>query len=93
MTLRTATHDITSSTSLTQLIARYLEEKPQQINANRVYNNVKACYDDLQKDCADNPIHYTLDMRMLLATCAASTWFSKNQEDDMCEWLRARGWD
>ena len=78
---------------LSQLIARYLEDKPHEINANRIYNNVKNCYDDLQKSWADNPKHYHIDMRMLLTTCAASTWFSPNQSANIGGWLATRGWD
>ena len=41
---------------------------------------------DLKNDYKDND--YYTDMRMLLATCLASTWFSDNQYNNILEWNR-----
>lgn len=71
---------------LSQLISRYLEGKPAEIDRNKIYNCVRSCYNDLVKGYSDNPEHYFLDMRMLLATCLASTWFSDNQLKSLRNW-------
>lgn len=71
---------------LSQLISRYLENKPAEIDRNKIYNCVRSCYNDLVKGYSDNPEHYYLDMRMLLATCLASTWFSDNQLKSLRNW-------
>ena len=78
-------HDVVK---LSQLISRYLENKPYQIDGNKIYNCVQACYRDLEKGYTDNPKHYWLDMKMLLATCEASTWFSDKQRDNIRQWFR-----
>lgn len=71
---------------LSQLISRHLENKPYEINQNRIYNCVRACYTDLEKGYSDNPEFYYHDMRMLLATCLASNWFSDNQLSSIKDW-------
>eukprot|EP00986_Skeletonema_menzelii_P013426 scaffold7790_cov80-Skeletonema_menzelii.AAC.2 len=71
---------------LSQLISRYLENKPGRIDSNRIYNCVRTCYTALEKGYSDNPEHYYMDVRMLLATCLASTWFSKNQMNSLRQW-------
>ena len=71
---------------LSQLISRYLENKPAEIDRNKIYNCVRSCYNDLVKGYSDNPEHYYMDMRMLLATCLASTWFSDNQLKSLRNW-------
>ncbi len=45
---------------LSQLISRFLMEKPREINANRVYNCVKNICDDVERGWVDNPEHLTL---------------------------------
>jgi hypothetical protein len=45
---------------LSQLIARYLMDKPPEINANRIYNCVKNICDDIERAWSDNPEHLTL---------------------------------
>jgi hypothetical protein len=78
---------------LSQLIARYLENKPGEIDASRIYSSVQSCYRDFQRGFSDNPEHYYLDVRMLLSTCAASTWFTTNQLSRIRIWLAESGWD
>jgi hypothetical protein len=78
---------------LSGLIARNLENKPFNIDANKIYNCVKSCSDDLRKGFSDNPEHYYVDTRMLLSTCAASTWFTTRQRDNIHNWLHERGWN
>ena len=74
---------------LSQLISRYLENKPSEINSHRIYNCVQSCYRALENGYSNNPKHYDLDMHMLLTTCAASTWFSKKQMGNIRRWIRS----
>ena len=74
---------------LSQLISRYLEEKPADIDANRIYNCVRSCYMDMDKQYSDNPEFYRIDMKMLLATCQASTWFSDKQNNNIRDWYNS----
>ncbi len=76
-------HDVVK---LSQLISRYLGNKPGRIDANRIYNCVRTCYIALEKGYSDNPENYYMDVRMLLATCLASNWFSKKQKNSMRQW-------
>lgn len=78
---------------LSQLIARYLTNKPSNIDSNRIYSCVEACYRDLRQGWNDNPPHYYVDVRMLLATCLASTWFSDNQINRINTWMSEQSWD
>ena len=71
---------------LSQLISRYLENKPADINPNRIYNCVRSCYIDLKKGYADNPEYYSIDMKMLFVTIAAGTWFTDRQKANIRGW-------
>jgi hypothetical protein len=53
-------YDRFRAVELSQLISRFLMEKPPEINANRVYNCVKNICDDVERGWADNPEHLTL---------------------------------
>jgi hypothetical protein len=72
---------------LSQLIAARLENKPDYIESNKIFNCVQTCYRDWNSGYNDNPEHYTMDMKMLLAICNASTWFSDNQRNQLREML------
>jgi chromosome segregation ATPase len=78
---------------LSQLIARYLENKPKHVDSNKIFNSISNCYRDLSRGYNDNPKHFYMDMRMLLTTCAASTWFSSRQRDRIRCWLAEKGWN
>lgn len=78
---------------LTQLISRNLENKPHDIESNRIYQCVSNCYRDLTQGYSDNPPHFTIDMQMLLSTCLASTWFTDRQLMNIRRWLREYDWD
>eukprot|EP00966_Prymnesium_polylepis_P082752 1916201-Prymnesium_polylepis.1 len=72
---------------LSKLVSRNLEDRPNAVDPNRFYNNVKAIYD---RSVYPGVSHeHILDMRMLLATCAASTWFSQKQHGNLTGWLQA----
>lgn len=73
---------------LSQLISRYLENKPSAIGQHKIFNCVRACFMDLEKGFQDNPQHYYMDVRMLLVTCLASTWFTPNQRSNIDNWYR-----
>ena len=85
-------YDRHSITKLSLLIATYLEDKPDVIDPNRIYNCIKRCYDDYVKGWNDNPQGYPLDTRMLLATAVASNWFTVKQFANMNQWLRDQDW-
>ena len=77
---------------LSQLISRYLENKPAFINSNRIFICVRNCYTDLCKGYQDNPKHYKNDMRMLLSTCATTGgWFTDKQREHIRLWLVEQG--
>lgn len=77
---------------LAQLISRYLEDKPNEIDSSKIFFNVKNIVSDLQKGYQDNPKHYYIDVRFLLTTAAASTWFTNNQASNITRWLSEQGW-
>lgn len=79
-------YDRSRVVELTQLICQDLENRPVEINENRIYNCVKNCYDDFTRGYNDNPEHYRIDMRMLLNVCRASTWFSQKQLANFARW-------
>ncbi len=68
------------------LISCYLLDKPYQIDREQIFRRVQACYHFLKEDRDDNPEDYYIDMRMLLATCLASTWFSSKQYGNIKGW-------
>ena len=72
---------------LSQLISRYLENRPSDIDPNRIYNCVKLIYEDYDRGYTDNPEYFYMDVKMLLATCQASTWFSSKQKNNMSAWF------
>lgn len=74
---------------LAQLISRYLEDKPYEIDRNRIYQCVQNCYRDLEANYSDNPEHYYIDMHMLLTACIASTWFTDKQRGNIRRWLNS----
>ena len=77
---------------LNTLIATWLENKPASIDPNRIYNCIQRCYVAHARHYSDNPPKYCSDMRMLLSTAAASTWFSVRQRDNITQWLEDQGW-
>jgi hypothetical protein len=85
--------DRTNVVHLSQFISRYLENKPAEVDANKIFGCIRSCYMDLKKDYNDNPEHYAIDMRMLLATCYASTWFTEKQVSNFWNWLCERNWN
>lgn len=46
---------------LSRLISMYLENKPNNIDSDRIYNCVRARYDDLEMGYNDNPQYYFID--------------------------------
>lgn len=72
-------YDRSQVVKLSQLICAHLENKPDEIDANRIFNCVRNCIKDYEKGWGDNPEHFGLDMRMLIHVCLASTWFTDRQ--------------
>ena len=77
---------------LTQLICQDLENKPQKINGNKIFECVRTIYTHMKNDYADNPVHLHVDVRMLLSVCTASTWFSDNQQNSIGNMASEQGW-
>ena len=78
---------------LTQLICVHLEDKPQDIDRNRIFNCVKSCYDAINYEWSHKPAHYETDARMLINVCLATAgWFTTNQIDRLRTWAIERGW-
>ena len=77
---------------LSQLISRYLTNKPQQIDSNKIFNCIQTRYNDLTKHYIELPPNYYINMRMLLTTSAASNWFSLNQNERINSWLSNQRW-
>lgn len=77
---------------LTQLICRNLEGIPSNVSRNRIYDCVRACYDDVGKDWEDSPCNFLMNVRMLLNVCRASTWFSPKQLATIDGWCDENGW-
>ena len=75
-----------NAVDLSRLISMYLEDKPNKIDSDRIYNCVCDCCSDLEMRYNDNPDYYYEDVRMLAATCLASTWFSEDQRSNIERW-------
>lgn len=71
---------------LAQVILRDLDCPPRDINANRIFDCVRAINKDWERRWGDNPEHMRMDLEMLLSVCISSTWFSKKQHDRFIEW-------
>ena len=78
-------HDVVE---LAQLICKYLENKPSEINSSRIFD----CHEDLRYGYGANPEYYNMDIWLLLNVCLASTWFSEKQRDHIKSWCRDQGW-
>ena len=66
---------------LSQLISLRLENKPDYIDRNKIFNCLHERFKDWQRGYDDNPEYYENDMKMLIATCYASNWFSNKQHE------------
>lgn len=73
---------------LSQLICANLENKPANIDSNRIFNCVRNCIKDYERGWSDNPEHFGVDMRMLIHICLASTWFTDRQRTHLRECAR-----
>lgn len=72
---------------LTQLICQHLEDKPPDIDRNRIFNCVKHIYDAYRGDWPDNPPHLYVNLRMLLNVCRATAgWFTHRQMNKFHTW-------
>ena len=83
-------YDESNALALSRVISRYLLEKPDGINANRIFNCVKKCYDGTIR--YESNYWDRISVVMLLLTCYRSTWFTPNQADRIEEWCRSLSW-
>lgn len=77
---------------LTKLICQNLEDMPDYINPNKIFECVRKIGLDLCRDLPDNPEHFYIDVRMLLGVCLASTWFTEKQLWRLREIAADYGW-
>jgi septal ring factor EnvC (AmiA/AmiB activator) len=77
---------------LTQFICKYLENKPWEVDANRIFHCIQNLSEDLRQRYPDNPVHFHTDVRMLLHVCLASKWFSDEQLGSLMSWCQQHGW-
>lgn len=82
------TYDRFRVIELTKIICQHLECKPKDVNSSKIWINVKEMYADFRKDYINKPRNYVNNMKMLLATCYASTsWFTAKQKNQIKFWL------
>jgi hypothetical protein len=87
---RSYSYDRESVVQLAQLICKYLENKPPQIDSSRIFNCVRSCHEDLERNYTDNPEYYEVDMCLLLNVCQASRWFTDKQMENIKSWCKGR---
>lgn len=85
-------YDRTSVPRLTKLICQNLCDRPESINANKLFECVDNICSDLRKEYSDNPKYLYIDVRMLLGVCQASTWFTTNQQVRLNELAEENGY-
>ena len=83
-------YDRNSVVKLAKLICQNLENKPNHIDSNRIFECVRNIFTDHKKGYSDNPQHFYMDVRMLYGVCLASTWFTVNQRSNIAK-LAAEG--
>lgn len=71
-----------SISHLSNVISKYLLNKPYYVDRNRIFNAIKRCHDYYHSYAS-----YTQDVHMLLATAFASNWFTDNQRSNFNCWL------
>lgn len=71
---------------LSSLISRFLHRKPTYVDAGRVFNCIKRCYDHYARCGSSN---FENDTHMLLATAYASNWFTDVQNLSLHCWLQS----
>lgn len=78
---------------LSQVICCSLEDKPSNIDSQRLFICIQRMYRALKQDRHDNPQYYHVNMRMLINIClATSGWFTDRQIDRMDAWCEEQGW-
>ena len=85
-------YDRHSVVKLTKLICQNLENKPCDINSNKIFERVRHIYVNLKQGHADNPDHLYIDVRMLLGVCLASNWFTANQLKNLMKFAFEQSW-
>ena len=73
-----------SVVKLSCFISRFLIDRPRYVDPERVFTCLKRCF-DYYHSCAA----YWQDVHMLLATAAASDWFTEPQQEKLVSWLRS----
>lgn len=72
-----------SVAKLSGLLARFLNDKPSYIEADRIFEGLRRCYEKFGRGGHE----YEDDAHMLLATANASNWFNEHQKLTVRLWL------
>lgn len=73
-----------SVVQLSSFISRFLIDRPRYVDPERIFTCLKRCYDYYHNCAAFWP-----DVHMLLATAAASDWFTEPQRGKLISWLKS----
>lgn len=68
---------------LASFISRFLFERPPFVDPQRIFTCLTRCYDYYRNSAA-----FWQDVHMLLATAAASDWFTDQQREVLISWLK-----
>ena len=72
-----------SPVELTKMFVFHFRKKPENVNRERVFNILRACYSAWKKQEQEVDV-----VRMAIMTAIASGWFSKRQTEDMIGWMK-----
>jgi hypothetical protein len=78
--------------ALTQLISRYIDNKPENADKRKIFASIRSCNEALEKNLHDNPVNFRLHMHMLFVTSLSSSWFTNNQCDQIEKWMAKQEW-
>lgn len=73
-----------SLVQLSSFISRFLIDRPRYVDSERIFTCLKRCF-DYYHNCAA----FWQDVHMLLATAAASDWFTEPQRGKLLLWLKS----
>lgn len=68
---------------LSSFISRFLFQRPPYVDPQRIFTCLNRCYDYYRNSAA-----FWQDVHMLLATAAASDWFTDQQREVLISWLK-----
>ena len=72
-----------SPLELTKMFVFHFRNKPDNVNRERVFNILRACYSAWKKQEQEVDV-----VRMAITAAIASGWFSRRQNEDMVGWMK-----